>query len=508
MTQAVESASWLRTGEEYKESLRDGRRVWYQGEWVDDVTAHPATARAIDFQAGIYDAQFDAQTRDTLTYVREDGARASTAWLVPRERSQLYQRLADSEYRFWRSFGSFHARQPNHIASNHIGQLGYLSKFRELCPDHADTLVSIVDRCARENLHVTGSIVEPQGTRARSAKAGEDRSAVARITRRDHRGVYISGAKAVGTGAVQANELVLGSIYYPHVRSDEAFWCQIPLNSPGLKLICREAVAATGSQHPLAQIGEEMDALIVFDDVLVPYDRLWSLDSREACDPALFGTTARIEFWTHLTRQVIRAEFTAGLAQAVVEALELGQIPLVQDQIGEITQYAKIMRGGLIAATETAAPSPEGVLMPDNDLMTPFRIYGLEHHPQMNQSLQQLCSQGLVSRFSEADYAAHGDEFETFLSTGSISAKDKNTLMGLAWDVTSSNMAGRMNIFENVNGLPPSIMRHMLYFTVDRSPLADRVRGLVGLGDEGTAAAPSASDGWIGSRSRGIAVRS
>lgn len=499
----------LRTGAEYKRSLQDGRRVWYQGEWIEDVTTHPATARAIEFQASLYDAQHEPQYGDLLTYPTKDGTRAPTAWLAPREHADLYARLAESELRNWLSFGAMHARQPNHIASNHIGQLGFLSRFRELSPELADNLSTLVQRCEDENLHVTGSIVEPQGTRARSAKAGDDRSAVARVVRRDADGIYISGAKAVGTAAAQANELVLGSIYYPHVRADEAFWCQIPLNSPGLKLICRDAVAASvGPQHPVAQIGEEMDALILLDEVHVPYERVWSLGSPEACDPALFGMTARIEFWTHLTRAVVRAEYFAGLAQLVVDALELGQIPLVQDQIGEITQYAQILRGGLMAATESALPGPDGVLFPDGPMVSAFRIHALERWPHINHLVQQLCSQGLVSRFSEADYEAHGDDFEKYLATSAISARDKNVLMGLAWDLTSSSMAGRTTVFENVNGLPPSIMRHMLFFTFDRTPFADRIRRQLGLSSphDSDKVVATASDAWIASRSRGEAV--
>jgi aromatic ring hydroxylase len=149
------------------------------------------------------------------------------------------------------------------------------------------------------------------------------------------------------------------------------------------------------------------------------------------------------------------------------------------------------------------------MLYPDGVMVSAFRIYGLERWPHINQLVQQLCSQGLVSRFSEADYEAHGEDLEKYLATSAISARDKNVLMGLAWDLTSSSMAGRTNVFENVNGLPPSIMRHMLFFTFDRTPFAERIRRQVGLSDSGerSAATPTASDAWIASRSRAQTLR-
>lgn len=501
----------LMSGEEYLASLRDSREIWYRGARIDDVTAHPVTAAACAFQASMYDLQHDPASMDTLTYVDDEGVRRPMAWLVPRSPEQLSARVAEAEFRSWRSFGALHARQPNHIASNLVGQLGYLNALRAMSPDHADNLPAIVDRCSRENLHVTGSIVEPQGTRARSAKAGDDRSSVMRVVRRSSEGVWISGAKAVGTAAVQAHEIVIGSIYYPHVREDEAFWAILPIASPGLRLICREAVADPTSpfDHPVSTIGEEMDALVVLEEVFVPHSRLWALDAPPACDPALFGMTGRIEFLTHLVRQAVRAEFFAGLGQAIVEALELKDIVMVQDHLGELSQFASILRGGVRAALASAEPVEDGVLHPDGALVNAFRIYGLENYPHMTHLLQQLSSQGLVARFSEADFEQFGTDLERFMGTSALNAREKNVLMNLVWDSTSGAVAGRASVFENVNGLPPSIMRHLLYFIYDRSQHANRVRASVGLTtEEQSDPAAATAAAWIATRSRAAAASS
>lgn len=501
--------TFLRTGQEYRESLRDGREVWYGGKRVEDVTTHPAMRAGIDFQARMYDAQHDPATRDVLTYVRPDGERAATAWLVPRTREDLLLKLAESEYRCWQSFGAFHSRQPNHVAWVIIGQLGYESVFRTHAPEWAHNLARYVEHAQRNNLATAASIIEPQGTKARTAKAGDDRSAVMRVVSRDSGGVVIRGAKAVGTAAPMSNDVQIGSIYYPHVRPDEAFWCCIPLNTPGIRVYCREAVAPAAGfrDHPLASIGEELDCLVVYDDVYVPNERIWALDAPATCDPALFGTTGGGEFWIHLSRSVVKAELMVGLAQLVADTLETGSIPAVQDHINEITQWALILRGGLGAALDRAALTPDGVLLPHIPTINAFRAYGLDHYPRMNQLLQQMCGQGLVTRLTEADLAVPQirADYEQYHQTGQSSVDDKNLLMNLVFDVTSSAYAGRSEIFDNVNGLPAGLLRSLLYYISDRSPYVEKVRGLIGLGLDGAGTgATSATEAWhTGGRKQG-----
>ncbi len=502
MTVAQETKASLRTGAQYKESLRDGRAVWYRGERIDDVTTHPVTAQAIDFQARVYDAQHDPRWQDELTYVREDGTRVSSSWLVPRSKRALEQRLREAEFRSWLSLGGMHARQPNHIPSSITGQLGYLdSHFRRLAPEYADNLARLIAEGEDGNLHCAASAIEVQGN-ARAAKAGADREHVGRIVRRSADGVYISGAKAVGSAAVQANQLVIGSIGYPHVREDEAFWCMVPVATPGLSLVCREsALPREGSErdHPLSRLGDEMDAMVILDEVFVPYERIWALDAPELCDPGLFGMTARNEFLTHLVRKTVRAEVFCGLAEAVSGVLETQKIPLVVDHLGELSQWAVMLRSGLVAAMAQAAPNEEGIWFADGNVLSAFRAYGLDVYPRMANLLQILASQGPVMRFSDRDWAVPELEraFNRYLTTDTMSAREKNDLMNLVWDVCSSTLAARTQIFENVNGLPAPILRNLLCVLVDRKPWADRVLDTVGLHPQLAQRAPTdTTDLW------------
>jgi 4-hydroxyphenylacetate 3-monooxygenase len=487
MTATAETG--LKTGDEYREALRDEREVWYRGERVEDVTTHPATSGAIDVYADLYDQQFEAAHQDVLTFVREDGRRVSTCWMVPRTPEDLARKRACTEHIAWHTCGVM-GRQPDLLPWTHIGLVGVHPSFQRHCPEHADNLLRYVDRAQEENTHLAGVIIEPQGTRSRSALAGEERDGVLHVVEENAEGIVIRGARAVGSYAAQANELLVGNIYYPNVRPNESFWCALPVgSSPGLRLILRETTAAppdaSDYEHPLAVRGEETDCFVIFRDVLVPWDRVFSVGAPELHNPLLFGEVARGEHWHALNRVAIKAKVLAGAAQAVVEALALEDIPAIRDQVAKMSQYATILNAGVLAAEELATMSEGGVLLPDVATVRATRAYALDTYPEMIHILQELCGQGLVMRFSDRDFAHPeiAEELEHYLAQNGGTANAKNRLMNFVWDLTTGAHAGRTALFENVNGLPAYMLRQLLYLEDEpnRKVAVQRLGKTVGL---------------------------
>src|SRR5262249_45979903 len=156
-----------------------------------------------------------------------------------------------------------------------------------------------------------------------SSRAGEDRSAVFRVTRETDDGLWLSGARTAGSIAVQANELMVGTIFT--TQPEESVWATIPMATPGLKLVARGTTAqavAWAFDHPIASRGDEMDALIILDDVFVPRDRVWSYGAPELQSQTLYSQISRGEHWNVLDRLCVKAEIFAGVAQLIVDALE------------------------------------------------------------------------------------------------------------------------------------------------------------------------------------------
>src|SRR4051794_20538513 len=106
----------LKTGEHYLKSLRDGRRVYIGGSLVEDVTAHPAFARAAKTIADLYDFKADVANRDVMTYTDDDGGTYSSYFIRARTRADLAKRTATHKLIAQQSYGML-GRSPDYIAS-------------------------------------------------------------------------------------------------------------------------------------------------------------------------------------------------------------------------------------------------------------------------------------------------------------------------------------------------------------------------------------------------------
>jgi 4-hydroxyphenylacetate 3-monooxygenase len=475
----------LRTGEEYRNSMRDGRVVYYGGEQIDDVTQHFATAGLIDWHARMYDAQHEDATRDVLTYVDEDGVRRPTAWLVPRTPEDLRRKREYNEYIAFETFG-IPGRSPDTVHWTMIGMLAVREEFEKHCPELAPNIEATISRLSAQNAHVTGSIAEPQGIRSRAARAGDDRSDMFRIVRETDDGVWLSGARTAGSCSAQCDEMNLGTIYYPHIREDESVWATIAPNVEGLSFVCRESTASArheGETPSVVANRDEMDGLIVLDEVFVPRSRLFSVRAPELHSPALYGTISRGEHWSVMTRLCVKAEILAALAQMIGDSLDTSDIPVVRDQVAKVIEYSKILRAGVIAG-ESQATMFGGVLLPNASIVTAVRAYALDRYSEIMHIVQELCGQGLVVRFPDGEFdGSLGDKLERYLATSTRSGRSKNRLLNIVWELTTSSQAGRSALFESVNGLPAFILRQKLYgeTMAERARMIDRVIAPLGL---------------------------
>ena len=159
---------FLKTGEEYVKSLQDDREVYYRGERIEDVTTHPATAGGIREIAAVYDEQFVEPGRDVLTYVREDGARVTASYLIPRTKDDLRFRREGIKHVARRTWGT-HGRGIDMIATLPLGMLGELPSFKRECPEFAENIHWYLKHAEENNIHLGETIVDPQGFRSRAA---------------------------------------------------------------------------------------------------------------------------------------------------------------------------------------------------------------------------------------------------------------------------------------------------------------------------------------------------
>lgn len=479
----------LKTGEQYKESLKDNRQIWVGGQKLNSVYDEPALAKGIDLLASMFDDQFTEEHADATTYYDEKaGAVLSRSWQIPRTREDLAARRRMIEYTSLKTAGTF-GRPPDLAPSIVVGLYAYLPTFKKkkslidgIDPDFAENIERYMEYGQNNNLTASESLAGPQADRS-SPKASEASLLKARKVTKD--GVYIYGAKTVGSIAAQANDIFftnLGGIQ--ETPADACIWGSVPIDTPGIKMISREMVSQPLSSkfdHPVASLGEEADQFIVFDNVFVPKERLFNLGDPTAM--SYYGPVCVFAHWHVLTRLAVKAELFVGAGQMVLDYLGTGKIPAVQMMLGQLVEYAQTLRAFVTAAEALAVPTEGDVMRPDVGMLTAGRLYSIENYPKIIHILQELCGQGLVMRFGKKafDNPEVGHFLHELLPGHGVSAMVKEQLMNFIWDMTSGSLAGRVALFENVNATPAPALRARLYNEVKRDGYVAQVKKIAGI---------------------------
>jgi len=479
----------LRTGAQFKKSLDDGRALWVDGKRLNSVFDEPALAAGIDLLASMFDDQFRPEFADATTYVDpETGKIASRSWQVPRTIEDLRDRRKMIEYTSLKTAGTF-GRPPDLAPAIAVGLLAYLPTFKaksskiEGCsPDFAENIERYVAYGRETNLTASESLTGPQNDRS-SPKGAE--ASLLKVKSVEKGGIRISGIKTVGSVSAQANEIFFTNLGGLRDTPAEAcIWASVPVASEGIMMVSREMVshpAASAFDHPVARLGEEADQLIIFDNVFVPTDRIFNLGDPSAMQ--YYGPVCVFAHWHVLTRLAVKAELFVGAGQLVLDVLGTGHIPAVQGMLGELIEYAQTLRAFITAAEAMAKPTEGDVMAPDVGMLTAGRLHSITNYPRIIHTLQELCGQGLVMRFGKAafDNPEIGHYLHEMLPGKGVSAETKEVLMNFIWDMTSSSLAGRVALFENVNASPAPRLRERLYNEVKRDRFVDQVKKLAGM---------------------------
>ena len=276
------------------------------------------------------------------------------------------------------------------------------------------------------------------------------------IVETNDKGLVVRGAKQLATLAPFADE-----VYCPPwqpVRPDEAMYClgfAIPIDTPGLRLICRESYDLGGSLYdrPLSGQYDEVDALVVFEDVLVPWERVFSYNDVEAHN-RLVGTVVH-EAQTRqnrqqvLVRQIAKLEFALGVARELTEAIGIGGFPHIQEKVAEIIDTMETVRSFLRAAEADAGPwKGEGIWLAPEPL-TASRNMWPDAWARVAAILQQLAAGGLMLTPTEADMAGPTRPLiDKYLQGANTEAYDRVRLFRIVWDLIGTEFGSRSTLYE------------------------------------------------------------
>lgn len=466
------------TGDEYKKRVNALKaEVWLAGNKLNgNISEHPAFAGIIKSQAELYDLQNTFQ--EQMTFASETtGNKVGLSYLIPRTKGDLERRRRMIQ--LWaRHSGGVMGRSPdymNTVLAAFAASVDVLDGEEHCYPER---LLKLYEFARENDLSFTHTFVNPQNNRSKLAFLQEDVTN-ARIIERNDEGIIIKGAKLLATQGGITDEIIVFSA--PGVQDNsQAYGFSIPSNTRGLKFVCRESFANHGSafDYPLSSRFEEMDTIVIFDEVTVPWERVFLHDNIRAATN-LYVRGKFVPFTLHqiVSRQIIKTEFLLGIARRMVDTISIGEYQHVQGKIVELIKGLETMEALVIKAEYEARVDDTGIMIPNRQPLYVAVNQFQELYPRFTEVIQQLGASGMMTIPKQEDFSSEvGEHLQHFLQGWEVKGEERVELFRLAWDLTMSSFGSRQTLYERFFFGDPIRLSQTIYQIYDdtSSSLVDR----------------------------------
>ncbi len=491
-----------RTGAQFLQGLRDRpRELWIEGERVADPVTHPAFRNVVQSLAALYEMQRDPALLDEMTYVSpSSGARVGLSFLWPRTHDDLV-RVRTMMKRWADSSGGFMGRTPDYLNRALVGYASAAAYCAENDPRFGENVRRYYEHVREHDLCLTHTLINPQANRAVGPSQQADPFLAARIVEENSRGLVLRGARMLATLPTADEIMVFPSTLLRAGQDDApyAYAVALPTDTPGLRFLCRETFDYGRSRfdHPLGSRFEEMDAVVIFDDVLVPWERVFLLRDVERCNKA-FAVTGAIAHMAHqvVTKNVAKTEFILGVASLIVETIAIEQYQHVHEKMAEIIVTLEAMRAFVRTSEVEAQVNRWGVMQPAWPPLDAARNLYTRMYPRMVEILQQLGASGFMAIPTQRDVQGpQGETIRRYYQAARADAIDRVRLFRLAWDIALSAFGSRQVLYERFFFGDPVRMAGAMFNAYDRRPYMERVREFLERAERAAPALePAASD--------------
>jgi 4-hydroxyphenylacetate 3-monooxygenase len=472
-----------RTGQQYLTGLREqGREVWLAGERVKDVTTHPGLASGARAIAALYDLQCEDRMRAEMTYTSpKTGDALGLSFIIPKTIDDLERRRV-MMLNWARSTCGMMGRSPDFMNVHFAAWAGAADYFGAGKKEYGENMRRYHEYISENDLVLTHSLINLQRSRTVSGMFNLEEGTALQAVRETSAGVIVRGARVLATLGPFADEI---AVYSPrlgrHTESHSPFALNfsIPCGTPGLRFLCRDSFDYGKSHfdHPLGSRFEEMDCVVFFDDVLVPWERIFVYGDVDRLNEAPNETNSS----AHTAHQgaaknLAKCELVLGVALLMTETLGTTQLPHTQERIGELIMYTELMRACIRAGEADAKLNQFGVMTPASLPVETTRNLFMTAYPKMAEILQLLGSSSLMMLPTEKDFASPlRPEIDQYLATDKSNARDRVKLFHLAWDIACSSFGQRQVLYERFFASDPLTRARALASTYPKQAVMDRV---------------------------------
>ncbi|MFE7422134.1 4-hydroxyphenylacetate 3-hydroxylase family protein [Rhodococcus sp. NPDC057529] len=471
----------MRSGADYLAGLNDGRCILIDGKPVENVLDHPATAPIARTVAKIYD--FVADPENDMIYVApETGREANKAFLTPRSAEDLKTRR-EAHTKLAGLTCGFVGRSPDHVPSTISAMAAHRHVFDEQGTQFGDNIERFYQRVLDESLFLAYVIIPPQVSRDTIASGwGEDFLQLG-VVDSNEEGITVRGSAMLATSGAVADELFVSCIK-PLKAEDKDFAVSfaIPMATSGLKLLERRPYAPAATSvydYPLTTQFDETDAFAIFDNVFVPWDRVFVDRNPEVLNRSFQATGAHVfANWQAQARLSVKLDFILGIAHQIASMNKVDKFPGVIEKLGELASLAASVTASLHAAEYDAIVDDHGFAVPSRPAVYGQVARQADLYPRVINIVRDLCGGGALqvpSGVADMRSEITRPMIDKYIVSPGVPAEDRIKLFKLAWDVVGSEFAGRHQQYEMFYNGAPFLTKMWAYQQYDYTSSIKRV---------------------------------
>ncbi|MDP6644886.1 MAG: 4-hydroxyphenylacetate 3-hydroxylase N-terminal domain-containing protein [Rhodospirillales bacterium] len=466
-------------GKRWLESLKDGRINYYKGENLGDVTKNPLTKGMADEIARIYDMQHDPEYQDILTFETEEGRRVSRSYQLPKTTQDMVERRKCSE--FWaRQVYGMCGRLPDFCANMVLGFYDLYPELAKLNKDLAENARNFFTYARDNDICISHALHDPCMDKSLRPKQDPDRCLRA-VKERDD-GIVVRGAR-FNTFGPFSNEILIAPTY-PLAPDEEEFaiWFVVPVDAPGLSQICREIYSGRGQQdHPMSSRFDEIDTVVIFDDVFIPWERVFLYREPQAAG-RLFRQGVMVwagQCGTSLS--MTRIDLLIAIGHLLAETSGVQDRQEIRMALGELCTYRHLLRASIQAAEANTRPSYSGLLRPG---LSPERRGLIAMTAERFLTLVQHIATSSIIFLPNAEDFDNPDVnkyLDLYWGGRESTPEERYRLCKLAWDLVGDAYGSRQMMYDRLHSGNPMAMIEGAYRTMDMSDGLEMVREIIGM---------------------------
>ncbi len=438
----------LRTADEFREGLRDGRVVYAGGEQVADVTAHPDIGIGVDHVALDFELAEDPEHADLFAYDDgETGETCSRYFKRPQDPQDLLNRREMIE-RSTRLGGGV-VLLIKEIGTDALLALDLVSRVvdNKAGTGYNRRVHAFHEECKRRDLSLAVAQTDVKGDRALLPSEQEHPDYYVHIVEERADGIVVRGAKAHTTCAPYVDELIV--LPTRALKADDAS-CAVsfstPVNAPGVKLIASPFGSPEPNtfHHPVSARHRMIDTLTIFDDVFIPNERVFLKGEWEAAG-FLANTFVEFHRFTAVSYKPPLCDLFIGAAALLADYNGIAKASHVREKMTKLITYTETVRGLSLAAAHDCRIADSGVAVPNIIFTNLAKFHFANDYHQSVSWVQDIAGGLVVTGPSEADVRnpETSGYIERFLGgVKGVGTEDRLRAINLVRDLTASTFGG------------------------------------------------------------------